>query len=89
MYAEGNALPVANSKVDTTHCILQVEVLSMAPSTNWGSMAAAPVPLAVPEWALTVQPGLNPDPRSRRLVISVSSPAHPPHWLEYNLAEPL
>ena len=44
--------------------------------------------LPLPSWTMSLQPGVNPDPESKSLLLGVSSPIHPLHWLRFSLDLP-
>jgi len=65
------------------HGMPEVAVLTMPPSP-----AQDLKKLCLPPWALSLEPGVNPDPASTELLLCASSPIHPHHWLRFDLSNP-
>eukprot|EP00873_Tetraselmis_striata_P039539 jgi/Tetstr1/459803/TSEL_005154.t1 len=57
------------------------------PRTPGGS-GQEPHLLPIPAWATCVEPGVNPDPGADELLLCLSSPVVPPHWVAFSLTDP-
>lgn len=68
--------------------MLPTAVMTRRQPRTPGGSGQEPHLLPIPAWATCVEPGVNPDPGADELLLCLSSPVVPPHWVAFSLTDP-